>query len=36
MFDILLAAVFDGCFPVVFVFHKTTTSALAALQLLGP
>ena len=36
MVDILPAAVFDGCFPVVLVFHKTTTSDLADLQLLRP
>ena len=36
MVDIILAAVIDSCFPVVFVFHKTTTSDLADLQLLGP
>ena len=36
MADILPAAATGSCFPVVFVFHKTTTSDLAELQLLGP
>jgi hypothetical protein len=36
MVDIILAAVIDSCFPVVFVFDKITNSDLAALQLLQP
>ena len=38
MAGIILAAAIGSCFPVAFVFHKTTTSDndLADLQLLGP